>query len=128
MTKSLTLEILVETLAVCRLDAKAALPPWAITGHFFSVTRTYEELSVVCEAGQVPEGIQTEKNWRAFRVSGSVDFDLVGILAALVNPVAEADLGLFAISTFDTDYLLVKAKNFERAVEVLSAAGHVIKA
>ena len=128
MTKSLTLEILAETLAVCRLDANAALPDWAIAGHFFSLTRTYDELSVVCEAGQVPEGIQAEKNWRAFRVSGLIDFDLVGILAAVVNPVAEADLGLFAISTFDTDYLLVKSKNFERAVEVLSAAGHVIKA
>lgn len=113
------LSALAPTLAVCRLDAKASIPEWATRGVFFSVSRTDEELSVVCEEALVPEGIQCEKNWRALKVAGPLDFALTGILASIASPLAEAGISLFAVSTFDTDYILVKSQDFERASTVL---------
>jgi hypothetical protein len=91
---------------------------------FFSVTRTGEELSVVCREVLVPEGIRAERGWRAIRVAGVLDLSEVGVLASLVVPLAGAGISLFALSTFDTDYLLVKEHDLGRAVEALVAAGH----
>jgi uncharacterized protein len=121
---ALPLSLLPETLAVCRLAADAPVPAWAWTGEPASVTRTREELSIVCRAGAVPEGVDAEQGWRCLKVEGPLDFALTGILAALASPLAAAGVALFALSTFDTDYLLVKAETLDRAVEALRAAGH----
>src|SRR4051794_9563168 len=102
--------------AVCKLPAAAALPPWATAGDFFSVTRTAGELSVVCRREAVPEGVACERGWRCLRVAGSMPFTLVGVLAALTTPLARAGVGVFAFSTFDTDYLLVKEADLLRTV------------
>lgn len=113
--------------AVCRLPANAPPPLWATVGEFYSVTRTADELSVVCHDGAVPAGVACERGWRCLRVAGAMPFAVVGILAFLTTPLAEAGISLFAISTFDTDYLLVKAERLLEAVAVLRAAGHQVE-
>jgi hypothetical protein len=122
----LGLELLADRLAVCRLDGEAPVPDWAMRDGFFSITRTGEELSIVCREVLVPEGIRAEWGWRALRVAGVLDLSQVGVLASLAAPLAGAGISLFALSTFDTDYLLVKEHELGRAVEGLRAAGHAV--
>jgi hypothetical protein len=114
--------------AVCKLPAGSPLPPWATAADLFSVTRTPDELSVVCGQEAVPQGVVCERGWRCLRVAGSMPFTLVGVLASLTAPVAKAGVGVFAFSTFDTDYLLVKEADLPRAVAALRAAGHLVDA
>lgn len=109
-------------LAVCRLDPASEIPIWAKTGRFFSLTQTPDELSIVCEQAVVPAGVQCEGDWRVFKVVGPLDFSLTGILASIANPLAQAKISLFAVSTFDTDYVLVKNVDWTRALEALQAA------
>src|SRR6185312_269411 len=94
--------------AVCRLPPGSPIPDWATAGDVFSVTRTADELSVVCRQEAVPAGAHGETDWRCLRVAGTMPFTQVGVLASLTAPVARAGVGVFAFSTFDTDYLLVK--------------------
>ena len=112
--------------AVCRLGAEAPIPSWATAGSFFSITRTADELSVVCGQDAVPEGVVGERGWRCLRVAGTMPFSVVGVLASLAAPLAEAGISVFAVSTFDTDYLLVKEKDFEAALDALRQRGHGI--
>src|SRR5690349_5105766 len=99
-TRSLTLILLEETFAMCRLAADASLPSWASSGSFFSITRTPDELSIVCPQRAVPEGIRSERDWRCLRVSGVLDFSLVGVLASLTALLAAVGVSIFAVSTF----------------------------
>jgi hypothetical protein len=122
----LQLSLLPQTLAICRLPSEARLPTWATQGAWYAVARTAEELSIVCEQGLAPDEVRQEMNWRALKVAGPLDFGLTGILAALAGPLAEAGLSLFAVSTFDTDYVLVKAEQLPEAIRVLRAAGHTL--
>jgi uncharacterized protein len=124
--KQLRLAILPETFAVCRLSEGSKLPEWALLGEFFSITRTAYELSIVCHQAGVPEGAQCERDWRCLQVEGPLDFSLTGILASLAVPLADAGISIFAVSTFDTDYLLVKEKQLQAAINALTAAGHRI--
>lgn len=103
-----------------------ASPPWATAGSDFSITRTDEELSVVCLHSLVPEEVRFDGGWRCLRSAGTMDVSRVGILASLVGPLAEAGISVFAVSTFDTDYLLVKHTNLEKATTALRQAGHTI--
>jgi predicted N-acetyltransferase YhbS len=114
--------------AVCKLATGSPTPAWATTGDLFSVTRTADELSVVCRQEAVPKGVVCERDWRCLRVAGAMPFTLVGVLASLTTPVAKAGVAVFAVSTFDTDYLLVKAGEMPKAVAALRAAGHVVDA
>lgn len=116
-----------QRLAVCRLDGATDIPDWALQGSFFPVTRSTDELSVVCLESLVPKGVRAEGGWRAMRVAGVIEFSVIGVLAGLTVPLAEAGVSVFAISTFDTDYLLVKEHDLGRAVEVLRNAGHVFE-
>jgi hypothetical protein len=111
--------------AVSRLDPGAAVPAWA-AGPFVSVTRTAEELSVVCPRPAVPDIVRCEPGWRCLRVHGPLDLALVGVLASLAGPLADAGVAVFAVSTFDTDYLLVKAADLARATDALRRAGHAV--
>lgn len=122
----LTLEVLPDTLGVCRLDTKQGIPPWVYQGGFFSITKTKEELSIVCCEKNIPEDVLCERGWKTFKVQGTLDFGLVGILAKLTTALAEAGLGIFAISTYNTDYILVKAEDFDCAVDTLRNDGHKI--
>lgn len=120
------LTLLAGRFAVCRLAAEAAVPPWAWHGDLAAVTRTPEELSIVCEETTVPAEVQAERGWAALRVAGSLDFSLTGILARLTQPLAEAGVSVFALSTYDTDYLLVRAADLPQAVAAWKAAGHLV--
>lgn len=109
---------------MCRLGHEASVPAWALEGVFWSVVRTSDELSIVCAEERVPEGVRVEKGWVALKLEGPFAFSLTGVLAAFLEPLAKAKIPIFAISTFDTDYVLIKSEDAARAVEVLTAAGH----
>jgi len=119
-----TLTVLRETLAIVRLAADAAPPSWATSSEFFSVTRTSDELSVVCPADRIADSIAAERGWRALKVKGPFALSEVGVLAALTANLAASGVSLFAISTFDTDYLLVRREQLDNAVAALQSAGH----
>ena len=110
---------------MCRLDATSAVPPWfADAGSLAGVTRTDDELSVVCAEDAVPEDVQAERGWRALKAHGPFAFTLTGVLAAILVPLAEAGVPIFALSTYDTDYVLVPGHRADAAVAALSDAGH----
>ena len=109
-------------ISVCRLHATSAAPPWAVDSRFLSITRTSDELSLVCETSCLPEerSFPAETGWTAMRVVGTLDFSLTGVLASITVPLAEAAVSIFAISTFDTDYLLIRTTDKDRARKALS--------
>ena len=123
----LALLVLDETFAVSRLSGDAPVPTWANAGSFFSVTRTAEELSIVCRQDVVPESVPCERGWRCLRVVGTLPFSAVGVLAALATPLAAAGVSVFAVSTFDTDYLLVKENDLAAAADALQRQGHTVQ-
>lgn len=123
----LPLELLPDTLAICRLEPGAPIPSWAAgPSPFLTLSRTAEELSITTLQSAVPAGVPCERDYRALRVRGPLPLNLVGIVAAIADPLAAAGLSIFAISTFDTDYVLVKARELEEALQVLRQAGHQI--
>jgi len=115
-----------DTLAICRLDQKQSLPSWARErpGEFFSATRTRDELSIIMAQSRVPQGTKCERDWRLLGVQGPLDFSLVGIIAGISGTLADARISIFALSTYDTDYILVKRDDFNRAISALRAAGY----
>jgi hypothetical protein len=121
------LTVLSGSFAMVRLAADSPLPLWAIEKEFFSITRTSDELSIVCPSGQVPGGIAAETGWRALKVEGPFALSEVGVLAALSAGLAAAKVSVFAISTFDTDYLLVSEQQLYAAIAALQSAGHRIE-
>src|SRR5690242_13206261 len=120
------LTVLSESLAVVRLAANSPVPLWATQGEFFSVTRTSDELSVICSAARVPSGVAAETGWRALKVKGPFALSEVGVLAALSATLAARKVSLFAISTFDTDYLLVPGSQLDAAIAALRSAGNEV--
>ncbi len=106
----LNLRLLSLRLAVCRLASAEPFPPWASRGEFFAITRTPDELSVVCPEANVPAGTVAERGWRALRVVGTINFAVVGIVAALTVPVANAGIGVFVISTLVVTYANLKGR------------------
>jgi hypothetical protein len=125
----MNLVLLPETFTVCQMPPDAAIPAWA-TGPapFLSITRTADELSIACLAHLVPAAVKQESNWRAFKVEGPLDFALTGILASLAAPLAQARVSIFAVATYDTDYLLVRSDQVAAAGETLRAAGFTVRA
>ena len=124
MSKGLSLTVLPERLAICRLPPEEALPERPPHARFWSVTHTEEELSIVLPEEYSPAGSRAETGWRGLKVEGPLDFDTPGILAPLALPLAKAGISIFALSTYDTDYILVPEGNLEQAKEVLRAEGH----
>lgn len=118
------LRILPDRYAIVRLHPGSALPDWVDKGPFRSVTRTDNEVSVVCRDHDVPEGESAERGWRVLELLGPLDFSLTGVVASLVDPLARAAIPIFVISTFETDYVLVREVNLEDTIEVLELAGH----
>ncbi len=123
----LPLEVLPDTLAVCRLAPDAAVPSWAANAsRFITISRTPEELSITAVQAAVPSEVRCERSYRALRVRGQLPLDLIGVLAAIADPLADAGLSIFAISTFETDYVLIRAGDLDVAVRTLEQAGHQV--
>ena len=100
------------------------MPAWAISGGLLSVSWTHDETSIVCSEAAVPLDVQADTGWRAFKVAAPLDFSLTGILLSIAQPLAEAGIGIFAVSTYDTDYILVKETSLPAAIAALTVFGH----
>ena len=112
---------------MCRLAPDAALPAWAGGPGFSSITRTTEELSIICPAARVPAGMKQEPDWRLLQLVGPFDFGAVGILSSVLAPLAAAKVSALAVATFDTDYLLIKTPALAAALAAIRTAGHTIR-
>ena len=115
-----------ETLAVVRLPVGTEVPDWAESSSVFSVTATNDETSVVCHASTVPTKARRQGPFVAFEVTGPLDFKLTGVLHALLTPLAEEEISVFTLSTFDTDWILVHAAKADAAEAALVGAGHTV--
>jgi hypothetical protein len=123
---NLNLVLLADAYAVCRLKPGTPAPPWAGAGEFVSIALTSQETSVVCPQDRVPAGLRVERGFRALKVQGPLDFSLVGVLESVIGPLAAECISIFAVSTFDTDYVLVREEALARTVEILIRCGHNI--
>jgi hypothetical protein len=125
VTTGLRLDLLPEPLALLQLPAGAPVPQWAEEArHFLAITRTPSELSIVADSAAVPGDIVADRAYRAFRVRGPLPLNLVGVFATLAGPLAAAAIPIFPIATYETDYVLVKEEDIQRARDTLTAAGH----
>ena len=116
---------------ICKLDPQHDVTPWlAKVGQsegFYSITRTEDELSIVCHESDAPDFAEVESGWWMLRIVGTLAFDLTGIVASITSAIAGAEVGVFVISTYDTDYILVKSHDFSQAVDAIRNAGHVVE-
>jgi hypothetical protein len=129
MERQLNLVLLKDTFALCRMEAGERVPAWVLEAPgFVTFSRTEYELSVVCREEIVPVGVRKESGWRMFMVQGPLEFSLTGVLLSMAKPLANAGLSIFAISTFDTDYVLVKEEKVPEAERALTEAGHCVVA
>lgn len=126
MASELDLDVLAGSYAVARLDPGSPVPEWAYDRTLCALILTARELTVVCPATAVPDDVPREGPFRALAVRGPLDFALTGILEALARPLAEASIPIFALSTFDTDLVLVRDDDLAGATAALRAAGHLI--
>ncbi len=118
------LKQLEHNLTVCKVEDVSAVD---LSSEFYFIGKTDEELSLVCKTEEAPENtIERDDGWRGFRIQGVLDFSLIGILSKISGILAENKIGIFAVSTYNTDYILVKEENFGRALEVLAKEGYVI--
>ena len=122
----MTLSVLRGRLALCRLEPDAAIPVWATRGRFWSVTRTSDELSVICDERTVPSDVKSKGGWRALKLHGPFDFSAIGVLRPIVDVLAHAEISILATATFDTDYVLVSEDSLASACDVLRAAGYTL--
>lgn len=114
-------------LAVSRLAPGDPVPAWLPHSGFTSVTRTDDELSIVCDERVIPAEVKSDGGWRCLRVEGPFSFETTGVAAAIASPLAAAGVSLLLVATFDTDYVLVREAALERAVDALTSAGHPIR-
>lgn len=110
--------------AICRLDKNTPIPEWATGGEFFSVARTPDELSVVCEQPAVPPGIDHEGGWRCLKIESPFEFDLTGMISSIAVPLAEEQVGMFVVATQDSDYILVRQTDLDRSISLLEQSGY----
>jgi hypothetical protein len=124
--RSFTFQVLPGRFSVLRLAPDTPVPQWAIAGDFFSITKTDDELSIVCRQGLAPADVTCSANWSCLKLVGPFAFDETGIVASVTTVIANAGIGVFVVSTFDGDHLLVKAADFHAAVSALKDNGHVV--
>lgn len=124
--KKLTLKLLKDKYSVLRLNKNDEIPKWIFNEEFFSITRTEDELSIVCLQDKVKEYIKCERNWRILKIEGPLDFSLIGILSKISTLMANNNISIFAISTYDTDYILIKEETINRAIEILENSNYNI--
>jgi hypothetical protein len=123
-TLRLTLDVLDVTLAICQLEPGSEVEEWSGGTGIFSVMRTDDEVTIVCSEDRVPEGVKCSKGWKCIHLVGHFEFTEVGILSQLALPLAGANIPIFVMSTFNTDYILVRTQDLPRASESLRMAGH----
>ena len=126
--KKLSLSSIPDRFAVCQIDHQAKIPDWAFEGEFSFISRTPDELSIICPAKFVPPDIQYVAGWRGLKIEGPFDFNEIGVLAAITAPLAQGDISLLTVSTYDTDYIFLQEAQFETAGDILEAVGHKIDA
>jgi hypothetical protein len=119
--------LLAERFTICRFSSEDPIPEWSKNNVFLSITKTADELSVVCPESCVPHNAKCENDWRVFKVEGPLDFSLIGILASLSTIMANNGISIFAISTYDTDYILVKNKDIHCAINALIEEGYEVR-
>ncbi len=125
MTHAIHLSILAKMAGICRLPSSAGIPAWAGEGEFISITRSSDELSIICPEDAIPTGTPCEKGWRVMKLEGPFKFSEIGILAAILEPLARARVSILAVSTFDTDYVLVKNDHLAHARVTLEGNGFI---
>ncbi len=123
---NLKLKLFNDKYGVCKLENDAAIPEWATYNEFLSITRTSDELSIVCTQNNIPKDVTCELDWRLLKIEGPLDFSLIGILSSISMTLAQEEISIFAISTYDTDYIMVKEKDLNNTVSALSNKGHNI--
>lgn len=119
--------LLPETLAICKLSHATRIPDWGLDGKFVSITRMADEISIVCPQDKIPQGITSDQGWRCLKVEGPFDFSATGVVASFTRPLSAAGIAILVISTYDTDYLMVREKDLEGAIQVLSDEGHGVR-
>ena len=117
----LRIALLPESLAVCRLQPDSGLPDWALAGAFCSATRTVDGLTVICRTDRVPADVHASRGWRALKIEGPLDLNLVGILVSVAAPLAQAGVAILPIGTYETDYILVRNEHLDTAVRALQS-------
>ena len=129
MGRTLKLERKKQPLAIVRLEATEPIPDWAVAqqSEFFSITRTNDELSIVCDVRLVPTDVTAERDWVALKIAGPLAFDEVGIIATLATTLQRACVPIFVVSTYDTDYVLIRNVDMDTAAEALERAGHTVR-
>lgn len=126
METIITMQLLNDKFAVCRLNKDESTPQWAYSSDFYSISKTSDELSIVCKQSDVPTDVTCEKEWRVLKILGPLDFSLIGILSKISRILADESIGIFVVSTFDTDYILVKNTNINKAVRALANENYKI--
>jgi uncharacterized protein len=124
MSRVIRLKQLTGTYAICRLDPDSAIPSWADGRGFLSITRSDDELSIVCLETRIPSDIRQDGGWTCVKFIGPFAFDDTGIVASVIMPLSANGIGIFVVSTFDGDHLLVKTADLPRVRRVLAKAGH----
>ncbi|MGB9698813.1 MAG: ACT domain-containing protein [Thermodesulfobacteriota bacterium] len=119
--------VMPEVFAICRLNQEQPIPEWALNNPFSSITKTSDELSIICLQNSVPEGVAKNGNWRCLKIEGPLDFSAVGILNSITQPLAKNGISILAVSTYETDYFLVREEQLAKALKILSKEGHKIE-
>jgi hypothetical protein len=113
-----------DTYGIVRLDPDAPVPDWALKGDFTSITRTSDELSIVCPTRSLSPDIHSSHRWICLKLEGPFPFSLTGVLLSFIEPLSSSAIPIFAISTYDTDYVLVQEQDTDRTLDVLRHSGH----
>ena len=124
--RQLQLSLLDEIYGICVFENDTPIPEWAAAASFCSIIRTQKELTIVCPQNTIDSDCEYDADWRCFRVDGSFDFNQIGVISSLAAPLAQAGISIFVVSSFDTDYILVKGENVEQTIAVFSDNGHFI--
>ena len=125
--KKFILSTIQDRFAICQLAPHSSIPEWAYSSGFFSITRTDEEISIICPEVNVPENIISNYGWRVFKIEGQFNFDEIGVLNSITTPLAKAQISLLTISTYNTDYILIQESYYDQARLILKSAGHQIE-
>jgi len=123
----LTFILLKDIYAICKFNADLDIPSWIEDSGFYSITRTDDELSIVCKQASIKDNTsKISKDWRILKISGPLDFSLIGITADISGTLSRQNIPIFTISTYETDYILVKSRDLNKSTEALIANGHII--
>jgi hypothetical protein len=126
MTHKLLIRLVDAEYAITRLNIGTPLPEWLMGPGFWTVSSSREEMTLVCRAARIPPSVQSSGGWRCLRIEQHFSFDVPGVLASVLNPLSEAGVGIFANSTFSTDYVFIMGSDLDKAVAALKAHGHEI--